>query len=219
MKLGEAHNLILHEKNLTIKNGQSDNTWYFFHNHIYGAAEIAKVIADLAQMNTKRAYFCALLHDIGKIREQKEQRFHGVIGYEMLKDKDEHIACACLVHSFPFNQLEDFTHIQKALFNKINDYQMLSDFINKHPLDDYDLLVQLADGLANAYGLVSIEERVEEYAHRHGIEIPFSMLYALNELKKYFDKKIGCDIYTLFSRIKNKHVFISVLDDVQKAAG
>ena len=126
----------------------------------------------------------------------------------MLKDENEDIARACLVHTFPFNRLESFEHYRKIFFDKKEDYDLLADYIRSHPLNDYDLLVQMADGLANAYGLVTIEERVDEYARRHGIEPPQSMLCSMYELKDYFDRKIGRDVYSLFNRISTKDVFI-----------
>ena len=209
MNFNYANELILREKKLELANGRKEETWYLFHNHVFGAAEVARVVAEAAGLDTNRAYFSALLHDIGKIREKFDQRFHGVIGYEMLKNENEDIARACLVHTFPFNRLESFEHYRKAFFDKKEDYDLLAGYIRSHPLNDYDLLVQMADGLANAYGLVTIEERVDEYARRHGIEPPQSMLDSMHELKDYFDRKTGRDIYSLFNRISTKDVFIS----------
>ena len=156
MNFSYANELILREKNFEIAHGRPENTWYLFHNHVFGAAEVARVVADLAGMDANLAYFSALLHDIGKIREKHEQRFHGVLGYEMLKEENADVARACLVHTFPFNRLESFEHCRKMFFDRREDYETTAAFIRSHPLNDYDLLVQMADGLANAYGLVTI---------------------------------------------------------------
>ena len=69
MNFSYANELILREKNFEIAHGRPENTWYLFHNHVFGAAEVARVVADLAGMDANLAYFSALLHDIGKIRE------------------------------------------------------------------------------------------------------------------------------------------------------
>ncbi len=210
MNFSYANELILREKNFEIAHGRPENTWYLFHNHVFGAAEVARAVADLTGMDANLAYFSALLHDIGKIREKHEQRFHGVLGYEMLKEENADVARACLVHTFPFNRLESFEHCRKMFFDRREDYEMTAAFIRSHPLNDYDLLVQMADGLANAYGLVTIEERAAEYASRHGIDVPPGMLESMHELKDYFDRKIGVDVYTLFDRVAAKDIFIAV---------
>lgn len=209
MNFNYANELILKEKNFELEHGRPENTWYLFHNHVFGAAEVARIVAEEAGMDANRAYFSTLLHDIGKLREKHDQRFHGIIGFEMLKNESEEIARACLLHTFPFNQLGDFENCHKMFFDKKEDYDVISDYILSHPMDEYDLLVQMADGLSNAYGLVTIEERTEEYARRHGINPPESMLRSMNALKDYFDTKLGCDIYTLFTKVDAKRVFIS----------
>ena len=209
MNFSYANELILREKNFELANGRTESTWYLFHNHVFGAAEIARAVAEKAGMDTNLAYFSALLHDIGKIRENREQRFHGVLGYEMLKNENQDVARACLLHTFPFNRIDSYEKCHKMFFDKKEDYDLTADFIRSHPLSEYDLLVQMADGLANAYGLVTIEERAQEYAQRHGIDVPQDMLSSMHELKDYFDKKIGCDVYSLFSQVATKDVFLS----------
>lgn len=209
MNFNFANELILREKKIELANGRPESSWYLFHNHVFGAAEVARIVADLAGMDANRAYFSALLHDIGKIREKNEQRFHGVLGYLMLKDENQDVARACLLHTFPFNRLESFEQCSKMFFNKKEDYDLTFDYIRSHPLNDYDLLVQMSDGLANAYGLVTIEERAAEYAKRHGIEVPRGMLESMHELKDYFDKKIGIDIYTLYEKVASKDIFLA----------
>lgn len=209
MNFNFANDLILREKKIELENGRPESSWYLFHNHVFGAAEVARIVADLAGMDSNRAYFSALLHDIGKIRETIEHRFHGVLGYLMLKDENLDIARACLLHTFPFNRLENFEHYTKMFFHKKEDYDLVFDFIRSHPLNDYDLLVQMSDGLANAYGLVTIEERAAEYAKRHGIDVPQGMLESMHELKNYFDKKIGMDIYSLYEKVAAKDIFLA----------
>ncbi len=209
MDFSYANELILREKKFEIAHGRPENTWYLFHNHIFGAAEVARAIAELSGLDCSRAYFSALLHDIGKIREKYLQRFHGIVGYEMLKNEDENVARACLVHTFPFNRLDSFEKCQSMFFGNVEDYEQTAEFMALHPLDDYDRLVQMCDWVSNAYGLVTIEERAEEYALRHGVEVAPEMLEATHELKSYFDRKIGGDIYSLFEKVAAKDIFIA----------
>ena len=116
MNFSYANELILREKKFEMAHGRPENTWYLFHNHIFGAAEVARAVAELSGLDCNRAYFSTLLHDIGKIREKYLQRFHGIVGYEMLKNENEDVARASLVHTFPFNRLDNFEKFHKCIF-------------------------------------------------------------------------------------------------------
>lgn len=204
-----AQKLILAEKARAVAHGRAEDSWYFFHNHVYGSAAVAKAIAEHIGLNPQRAALSALLHDIGKIRESSERRFHGIIGYEMLKDLDVHIARAALVHTFPNNQIGSYEKCAGMFFAKRADYDFLAGYLAAHPADDYDRLVQLTDGLANAYGFVTLEQRAEEYARRRGVAVSDYLVGSVLELKKYFDRKLGGDIYALFKQIDTKNLFLS----------
>ena len=205
-----ARELILAEKARAVALGRSPDNWYFFHNHVYGSAAVAKAIAEHIGLDPQRAALSALLHDIGKIRESSERRFHGIIGYEMLKDADAQIARAALVHTFPENQIGSYEKCADMFFGKRADYDFLAGYLAAHPADDYDRLVQLTDGLANAYGFVTLEQRAEEYARRRGVAVSDYLVSSVLELKKYFDNKLGGDIYGLFGQIDTKNLFLSV---------
>lgn len=71
----------------------------------------------------------------------------------------------------------------------------MSAYLNEHEATDSDFLIQLSDTLANKNGIVTIEQRAEEYAQRNGLNLTSSlvqeMLAPRFELKECFDKKIG----------------------------
>lgn len=192
----EAEGLIeiLKQKELSL--GRAPNTWYTFHNHVFGAAQVAQILSEkIDGMNPNEMYVLALLHDISRTEEDREQRFHGILGYEKLKDIDEKAARSALSHMFVFHQLPDYTLCAPMFYHKKEDYDFVADFLSNTHLSDEDLLIQLADTLSNKYGFVTIEQRLNEYAKRH----PTADLQPIYEkavrLKNYFDDRIGEDVY------------------------
>ncbi len=199
LSVQEAQNLITELKEKEISLGRAPETWFTYENHVYGAANVAKTIAShIASMDADKVYISALLHDISRTEEDREQRFHGILGYEKLLDKDEAAARSSILHMFPWGKIPPFEKCSKMFFEKRDDYDFVANFINNTELNDVDLLIQLSDSLANKDGIVTLEQRVKEYAERHDVAIPQSFIQPRQELKTYFDKKIGSNIYGLF---------------------
>lgn len=203
LSVEQARKLITELKEREISLGRQPETWYTYENHITGVANVAKTIAlRIPNMNADEIYISALLHDICRTEESRQQRFHGILGYEKLKDIDEKSARSALLHMFPWNKLPEYGKCSQIFFNKKDDYDFIINYINTHKITDADLLIQLADSLANKNGIVTLEQRAKEYSERHGIEIPKEMIEPRYKLKSYFDTKVGCDIYGL---LLNQH--------------
>lgn len=201
LSISQASDLIDNLKQTEIALGRPPETWYTYSNHVYGAAKVAKTIASkISDMNPDEMYVCALLHDISRTEEDRKQRFHGILGFEKLIDKDEKAAHCALIHMFPWNVLPPFEKCGKLFYGNKKDYDFTADYIKKHTLSDTDLLVQLADGLANKDGIVTLEQRAKEVAERHRFENVQELLQPYCKIKSYFDKKIGTDIYSLFNQ-------------------
>ena len=199
----QAKQLISDLKEREISLGRQPETWFTYENHIMGVATVAKTIAlKIPDMNVDEIYISALLHNICRTEESREQRFHGILGYEKLINFDEKSARSALLHMFPWNFLPDYQDCSKMFFDKKDDYEFIANYIHTHDTTDEDLLIQLADGLANKDGIVTLEERAQEYSKRYGIEIPKEMIEPRYKLKSYFDTKVGCDVYGLF---QNQH--------------
>jgi hypothetical protein len=195
----KAQNLIEELKKNEIALGRDPNTWYTYENHVYGTAKIAKLIAsEINTMNADRVYVMGLLHDICRTEEDRIQRFHGILGYEKLINQDKDVARICLVHMFPWSNLPPYEKCAKLFYNKENDYQFVADFIKKNKSVDEDYLIQLCDNLANKNGFVTLEQRAAEFIERHGNVNVDDILIDSNEIKNYFDKKIGHNIYDFF---------------------
>ncbi len=196
LSVQEAKNLIKELRENEINFGRKPETWFTYENHIENAANVAKIVASkIANMDVEEVYISAMLHDICRTEEDRKQRFHGILGYEKLKDIDEKSARSSLLHMFPWNKLPEYEKCSKIFFNKKEDYDFIANFIKTHKTTDEDLLIQLADSLANKDGIVTLEQRAKEYYERRGEEVP--QIEARYKLKSYFDKKVGCDIYSL----------------------
>lgn len=196
----QAQKIISELRDYEISLGRDPKTWYTYKNHVYGTAEIAKKIArKIKTMNPNRLYVMGLLHDICRIEEDRIKRFHGILGYEKFITIDKDVARACLLHSFLCDELPPYNDCAEMFFQQKKDYQFVADFLQKNPPEEEDYLIQLSDNLANKNGFVTIEERIAEYIERHGsLDIEDNAVKA-KKLKRYFDKKIGCDIYSLFN--------------------
>lgn len=184
-------------------NGRKQETWYFYHNHIYGVALIAQKIAQKLGLDSERAFVLGLLHDCGKLYEEKQQRFHGIIGYEMMKDIDEKIALVALNHSYFYHKIEPYDEIKDRYFYNKKDYDLTCRLIENQPYDDYDLLIQFCDALANRDGFVTIEKRISEFLSRHPEGLPSFQQKYIMTLKQYFVDKLGCNPYDLFDEISH----------------
>ena len=66
-------------------------------------------------------------------------------------------------------------------------------------MDDYNRLIQLCDSLAGTECVLDIESRMEDVKHRYG-SYPQRKWDSNLLLKKYFEEKIGKDIYAVVDR-------------------
>ncbi|MBQ8481133.1 MAG: HD domain-containing protein [Alphaproteobacteria bacterium] len=200
ISISKAQNLINELKQNEIALGRDPKTWYTYENHVYGTAQIAKMIAsEISTMNPDKVYIMGLLHDICRTEEDRVQRFHGILGYEKLINQDKDVARICLVHMFPWSKLPQYEKCKNLFYGKKDDYQFSVDFIENNKPVDEDYLIQLCDNLANKNGFVTLEQRAAEFIERHGNVNVDDILIDSNEIKKYFDNKIGHNIYDFFN--------------------
>lgn len=167
LSIQEATEIINEVKARDTAIGRDMSRWWMYENHITTAAKIAKNIASkINGMNAEQAYVAALLHDVCRTNERQETRFHGVLGYEKLINKDENAARAALLHMFLWNKLQPYEQCSAMFFDNKKDYDFVSDYIKQTQVKDTDLLVQLADNLSNKDGFVTIEQRATDLAER-----------------------------------------------------
>ena len=101
----------------------------------------------------------------------------------------------CLTHSFPYKDIRSY--------NGQNDFaveetEFIKTFIANTEYNDYDRLIQLCDALALPNGATYIEKRLVDVVMRRGFNnLTIPKWKAFLDLKDYFDKKTGTDIYKL----------------------
>jgi hypothetical protein len=124
------------------------------------------------------------------------------------KDKDPTAARAALLHEFPWNKVSLYEN--KFPGNK-QDFRFVLDHVATNPLQEEDLIIHLADSTADKNGIVTHEQRVAGFENRQShecqfrnkiIKMPIELLQPYIELKQYFDKKLGMNIYYLFFKSK-----------------
>lgn len=199
LSIQQAKKLITQLKEKEISLGRAPETWFTYENHVYGAADVAKKIASrIKSMDQNRVYVAALLHDVCRTEEDRVHTFHGILGYQKLIQKDELAARSALLHSFHWGKLPPFKKCSNLFYGCQEDYDFVSNFIQNNPLNDVDLLIQLSDLMANKNGIVTINDRMIELAERGRIKRTKSVMQLAENLKHYFDDKIGQDVYDLF---------------------
>ncbi len=175
--------------------------------HSYAVARAAEKIARAVNENAKAntaahgntrqllnpdfAYTCGLLHDIGR-QVGHTYIAHVYDGYHFLKNLGyNQLAKICLTHSFNLNIIEDY-------IGKIDitdeQYEELKSLLATTQYDDYDRLIQLLDSTCSADGTQNMEERMNDVKKRYGY-YPEGKWNKNFELKEYFEKLMGRDLY------------------------
>jgi hypothetical protein len=164
--------------------------------HSKTAALCAKAIAKRCDnLDADTAYILGLLHDIGR-REGVTDMRHIIDGYTfMLSLGYDNCARICLTHSFPYKDILSYNGQNDCTTEEV---EFIKSFIKNTEYDDYDRLIQLCDALALPDGATYIEKRLVDVVIRRGFNnLTIPKWKAFLELKDYFDKKTGMDIYKL----------------------
>ncbi len=168
--------------------------------HSLSVAENARLLAEkIDGIHPDTAYVMGLLHDIGRGTGISGIR-HIFDGYDfMMKLHEPEIARICLTHSFPVKDLSSFN----GKFDCSNEQlTFLQNFLDSHPYDDYDRLIQLCDAISLPNGACILEKRLVDVALRHGVtESSIDKWKAFMQVKKHFDLLCGSSIYTLLPNV------------------
>lgn len=105
----------------------------------------------------------------------------------------ENAARICITHSFNLQTIEDYIGKKDVSDNQLEKIQSLLD---SYEYDDYDRLIQLLDSTCNADGTKNLEKRMEDVKNRYGY-YPQAKYDKNFELKTYFEKLMGKDLYTV----------------------
>ena len=165
--------------------------------HSLAVANIAEKIASVVpNMNKDKAYVLGLLHDCGRIKDEiTENCFHGYVGFQyMMSINHPEIARISLTHTFYEKNFDASTYPQDS-----EQLEKCRSYLREIEYNDYDLLIQLSDILNDMGKICTIKTRFSGIVQRYGLdsEVVKPHIKRLHEIKAYFDKKAGCDIYCL----------------------
>lgn len=165
-------------------------------DHCRTAARCAERIARRCGMDPERAYVLGLMHDIGR-RFGVKHLGHVYDGWQyMLSLGYPDAARSCLTHSFVTGQLEDYV----GRFDILPAQQsQLQAALAVRPMDDYDRLIMLCDAISGAEGVMDMEDRMADVARRYG-GYPEDKREANRALRRYFEQKMGADLYEVVGR-------------------
>ena len=105
----------------------------------------------------------------------------------------DEVAKICLTHSFSVQNIHDYIGRFDIEDNEIRE---LEEALASTEYDDYDRLIQLCDSIAGAEGIMKMEDRMSDVARRYG-NYPQEKWDKNMELKAYFAKKAGKDLYEI----------------------
>lgn len=177
-----------------------------FCKHCRAVASIAEKIAGFCpHLDPEKAYVLGLLHDCGRcIDEFAEHRFHANIGYEWMSAEGyDDVARVCITHSFYDKDFDINTFTQPH-----EDLLKCKAYLKNVTYNDYDLLLQLADVLNDKGVTCIIEYRFASLARRYNNPNLLIHVKQLQQIKTYFEKICGRDIYNLIG-VKNNDFQIS----------
>ncbi|MCI9380284.1 MAG: HD domain-containing protein [Dorea sp.] len=167
-------------------------------NHSRIAARCAEKIArECNDLDSDKAYILGLLHDIGR-KFGVRHLGHVSDGYSYMRSLGyDEAAKVCLTHSF--NKLTTDVYIGK--FDTTDEeLRLIQDNLKTVVIDEYDKLIQLCDSIAGSEGVLDIEERMNDVKRRYG-SYPQEKWDNNLKLKRYFEEKMGKDIYTVVGKV------------------
>ena len=160
-------------------------------SHSRVTAHCAEKIAQYSGMDTEKAYVMGLLHDIGRKFGIFHLR-HVSEGYKyMMSLGYDDVARICLTHSFNQDKIEAYVG---NFDTSEEDTHLIREKLKETEQDDYDRLIQLCDAIAGTDGVMDIIDRMNDVKRRYGSYDPDKWQTNL-DLKEYFEKKMGKDLY------------------------
>jgi hypothetical protein len=147
----------------------------------------------------------ALLHDIG--REVSVGTLHGWYGYLLLSKDKNLISCAryCITHWLKGRTEKEILEQSSLPENLVKKILRKGDFVN---LSYEDIVVCVADAMAQDDVLVDIENRYEDARRRYGDTVWVNENYRKTlEFKSRLESILGCSLYSLFSKFGESLTF------------
>lgn len=169
--------------------------------HSKNVAYVAEKLGELSGLDPEKSYVMGLLHDIG--RGQNKKIRHTILGYKLLKEKNipEEIAKTTITHLYILKDGSNLGNQEKELEEE--EYKFIKNYLKNIEYDDYDKLIQISDLIGGAE-IQRIEERMFSVFCRYDIINNMAFCQQIQNLKDYFEKKIGMSIYKPFEDVLKK---------------
>lgn len=181
-KINEIENIVI-----------NSNEYWAIHSRLVGLT--AKVLAERLNLNSKKAYYLGLFHDIGRMYHLDDFS-HLYKGFDFLLNKlGFSYAKICITHAYPIKNVYSFNG--EITNNDMKEF--IIKFLNEVNYDIYDLLIQLCDSICT-YKLITIEDRYNDLKKKNKYNtFTNDKLIKLNDIKNYFDKLLNDDVYKILN--------------------
>ncbi len=172
--------------------------WY---EHSLNVALVSERLAEELNLDKDFAYVCGLLHDIGRIKKGIGLK-HVIDGFNYLNDLGyPDIARYALTHTFIIKDV----HSSCAMWDiSTEEGKIIQDYLDNIDYNLYDEIIQLADHLGDANGIVTIERRLVDVHLRKGFtKDTLATWKKIFSLQDKLENIMGHSIYSLFPEIKD----------------
>jgi len=180
----------------------NDNYWI---EHCICVGNAAGKIADSLNLDSEYAKTLGYIHDIGKKFQQRGGVLpHIINGYKYIKELgfDEDYAGICIKHSFLNNDINCLANDRDETDKTDLNY----DFVKKYIESEYTIyekIINLCDLMCKKK-ISAIDKRIIDILTRNGAhKQTYYHLIETYKLKKFFDDKLGYNLYDLFPEIKD----------------
>lgn len=176
---------------------------WVLHSRVAGDAA-RRIASAVPEMDAEKASICCLLHDIGRYVGVVRAR-HQIEGYRFCMERGwTDVARICLTHTYPIQDMrryDEYWDVGEA------DKRFIESYIQNAEYSPYDFLAQLVDYLSLPAGFCILEKRMVDVVRRHGVDEGLVVRWnRLFELKAYFDRETGANIYSLLPGIQENSI-------------
>ncbi len=186
-----------------LKGKTNNDNWI---KHCICVGNTAGIIAVALNLDEDYSKTLGYIHDIGKQFNYVSDGVypHAIKGYNYLKNLgyDEEFAGICIKHSFLNNDINCLANSTDETDKNNVNYEFFKEYI-KNDYTIYEKIINLCDLMCTTKRM-TIDQRLNDIISRLGTHANTN--YHINEtkkLKKYFDDKLGYDLYDLFPESKN----------------
>ena len=177
---------------------QSENRWV---KHCVYVGFAAERIAQGIGVDSDFAKALGYVHDIGRKISHPRHVIEGY-NYLMRLGYDE-MARSCLTHSFIDNDI----NLTAGGPLRTDTQAMMLPYLENHPANIYDNIVQLCDLFCLETGYTTVEKRMLDISMRKGVfSNSLEHFHSVLNLKARIEEQLNCSLYDLFPEISKEDI-------------